>query len=381
MISKNKVVYFGIAFLPDKNALALRASSMAKLARELGYEPIIVGMDPSICAGTYQKSTLDGIDCYEIQYPTKTIEWIKSLVSTKALLKVFEDIGVDHIHSIIMADYRFFVMFQIWDFCKQNDIRFIADIMDWFVVNSYLNPKEWVRGIDSWLRVNILYPFLNRRICICHNFERKYRKRGKNVIIPMVQSESVDKIQYTPTDKITFAFAGQPGKGCCKEKIDWLIRAIYELKLCKKVVFEIAGITKEQFIIENPNMERFINDESIVFLGRISHSKCVEMISKADYSVLLRKKTRLSEYGFSTKISEAFLCGTPLLATDTSDTSIYVESGVNGFVCGCSYESVKDVLRQIIEISPEKYLQIRKNVSNENALSLNRYIDMFKEIL
>ena len=40
MISKNKVVYFGIAFLPDKNALALRASSMAKLARELGYEPI-----------------------------------------------------------------------------------------------------------------------------------------------------------------------------------------------------------------------------------------------------------------------------------------------------------------------------------------------------
>lgn len=108
MISKNKVVYFGIAFLPDKNALALRASSMAKLARELGYEPIIVGMDPSICAGTYQKSTLDGIDCYEIQYPTKTIEWIKSLVSTKALLKVFDDIGVDHIHSIIMADYRFF---------------------------------------------------------------------------------------------------------------------------------------------------------------------------------------------------------------------------------------------------------------------------------
>ena len=153
------------------------------------------------------------------------------------------------------------------------------------------------------------------------------------------------------------------------------------MKLCKKVVFEIAGITKEQFIIENPNMERFINDESIVFLGRISHSKCVEMMSKADYSVLLRKKTRLSEYGFSTKISEAFLCGTPLLATDTSDTSIYVESGVNGFVCGCSYESVKDVLRQIIEISPEKYLQIRKNVSNENALSLNRYIDMFKEIL
>ena len=94
-----------------------------------------------------------------------------------------------------------------------------------------------------------------------------------------------------------------------------------------------------------------------------------------------RERSRLNQYGFSTKISEALACGTPVLATETSDVASYVINDVNGYVCKPDYESLKQMIAYIASLPQEKLLQLKQNSKIHNPLVYMNYTEKLEEVL
>ncbi|MBQ8632500.1 MAG: glycosyltransferase [Lachnospiraceae bacterium] len=380
---RNIVVYFGIMFLPDKNALCQRAKSILKSAKELGYETVAIGVSDEVEVGTYRKQILGKEIYYEVCYPTNIYEWINHLTSSKEIIEIIREIGCEKVKSFIVADYRFIPTVQMNEFCKKEGINFVADIMDWFIPGNDI--ISLIKQIDTALRIHLIYPKIERKICICTNFAKKYKSTKYMQIIPGTVDINDSKWPVSSCrleeNFVNLIFAGQPGKKCKKEKIDWVIRAMYNVDTNRKLNLYLLGVEEGIFKKENPKLCKYIEKINIHFIGKVDHLKCIEMISNADFSLVVRAKNRLSEYGFSTKISEAFACGTAVLATDTSDVKLYVKNTINGFVCNSSYVGVECMIKQILKLSREEIRSMNEKVRENNKLIFSEYTELLRKVL
>lgn len=381
-MERNIVVYFGILFLPDKNALCQRMDCVLKSVEQIGYKTVVIGMNKELLPKVIKKKTGERV-CYEVGYPSNIIEWGRQFFSARDVLSVLQDIGKENIRSLIVADYRFFPMQECEKFCKKNSINFVIDIMDWFIPEMRLLslPKQ----LDNWLRINVLYPRAERKICICENFAKKYSDTKYVTVIPGtvdINDSKWKKLNYeSSNENIKLVFAGQAGKHCKKERLDWVIRAISEEKIRKKMSLYIIGISFSDFFKNNPNLKKYIKSCNIHFLGKMSHPECLKQIANSDFSLVIRKKNKLSEFGFSTKISESFACGTPVLATKTSDICKYVKDEVNGFVSEASYEEVKKMLLNIAGMDKNDIIAMRESVIKNNDLIYDRFTEQLRKVI
>lgn len=369
-----KIVYFGIIQFKYQNAMCQRVKGIKKIIEEIGYELIEIGVDEFADISSYAE--IDD-NVFAIKEPKTIKEWIKSCYDTKSISKIIEQYNCGDIEALIMADYRLIPMLKMKRYCDKNNIKFIVDIMDWFPLE--LSIKGIIKKIDNELRMKLFYPFLERRIYICTQYEKKWNKGEFSRVIPGVVFQKNELVNYTH-DKIQLVFAGRPEKKCKKEKINWLIKAINQGDNKNKFELYIAGITKLQFINENPEYEQYIS-ENIVFLGRLSHEKCVDLIRKSDFSVVIRPNNKLSNYGFSTKIGESFSYNIPVIATDTSDNNLYIKNNVNGYICDCDYLSLEKMVTEIGKLSNDEIFNLKKNIYENNPLFYNWYIKRLQDVL
>lgn len=373
------IVYFGIIQYESENAMCQRAEGIKRLISAIGYTPIIIGVSAHVRSGEWRKkSNL----IYEINLPNSTSEWIKSCVSSCSIKEVMCDIGIDNISALIMADYRFLPMKQMKTFCLKNDITFVVDIMDWFVSGKSLNSK--IKNFDNVLRMKKLYPNVDRKIYICSRYIQLLGMSEHTAIIPGIVDEGSAQdtrvISESKRDRIVLSFAGVPGVNCNKEKIDWVIKTISIGEWSNLFEFHIAGVSKQEFLEDNPDMGQYISD-NIIFYGRIKHDDCVELLQRSDFGVVIRPNNRLSNYGFSTKIGEAFANQIPILATDTSDNKKYVIEGKTGYVCDCTFESVKEMLDRVAQLSREEIEELKDNIRRHNPLTFLRFVEEFRKVI
>lgn len=384
---KNVVVYIGIMFLPDKNALCQRAFSILESVKDMQNQPVMIGFSNELKPGQIAQTKYDGIPCFELAYPQSTRDWLRSLYDTKDIITVLEKIGTSNIKAVILADYRFLASVKLKNYCDKKQVHFISDIMDWFSYRDIKSISEFAKIFDTWARIFFLYRFQERKICISKALYEMYKGSKKCVLIPGTIIPA-DKKWITSNVSLSghdlkIAFAGVPGKNCRKERVDWVIRAIGELNQQKKldIHFYIAGIDKQTFYEENSKLIDFSDLKNIHFLGRISHEECLELIKSSHLAVIPRERSRLNQYGFSTKISEALACGTPVLATETSDVASYVINDVNGYVCKPDYESLKQMIAYIASLPQEKLLQLKQNSKIHNPLVYMNYTEKLEEVL
>ena len=383
---KKNVVYFGVIFIEEKNALCQRAMAICKSAKSLGYTPILVGMSKSVSQKEFRKGRLsNGQIYYEIEYPNNTGEWIRSLFTAHDAIRVFDDIDPRSIKNIVVADYRFLPMCAIKRYCKRNNVDFTIDVQDWFMPRPIWSVKTWIKMLDNFCRLRILYPSVERKICISRGFATMYKKTSKLALLPGTTDPTEDKWnseQYKKNkEKIVLSFAGRPGKHCEKEKIDWVMRAIYELRDIKRIEFHVAGITKDEFLADNPGLKKYAEQDEIVFYGNLTHEECVNLIIKSDFTVLIRPNNKLSNYGFSTKISESFACGTPIIATTTSDIREYIVDMRNGLVTECNYQSVKNALKKICALKSADIEEMHIYTKLNNPLAFSCFDEELRKVL
>jgi glycosyltransferase involved in cell wall biosynthesis len=141
-----------------------------------------------------------------------------------------------------------------------------------------------------------------------------------------------------------------------------MIRGVLLLRGCRrKVELHLVGVTEDD--------ARRLSDCSLAPLeggsakvichGRVAHTEVPAMLSRADFSVLLRPDKKYAHAGFATKVVESLSAGTPAIVNATSDIAEYVRDGREGFIVpGDSPEALAATLTLADKLSDERVLDM-----------------------
>ena len=368
---RDKIVYFGIIQYENNNAMCRHANGIKKLIEANGYKSVTIGVSTNVKSNFYKKVSSD---LYLINDPERMVERVWQYFSTHEIITILNDIGLQTIKAFIMADFRFFPMKKMKKFCENNEIYFIVNVMDKFQVNKGL--ISIIKKLDSDLRMRFFYQNVERRIYICSAYYKDLGKGKHTDVIPGVTWE-YSKKRPKPNEKIEMVFLGQPGKRCEKEKLDWVIKAIYGIE---KIHLSLAGFSKSEFLKYNSELEKYIGD-NVIFLDRITKEECLELLEKSDFSLVVRPDSILSHYGFSTKIGEAFSCGTLIISTRTSDNEKYIINGKNGFISECNYDSFKQTIDIIKDLTKDDIQEMKSRSEVFRVLDYNKFSSKFKKVV
>lgn len=386
---RRTILYIDAMIMPNGNAAAQRASAICQSLIDLGYQPVVVGLDNDLSDNIKvidTKKTWNGIDCYAVAYPKTVKQWINRMVTIKPFIEVMKNYGIENIIGLIAMDYESISLLRLKKYCKKYDIKLIVDSVEWYGKSHLKFPKNIVKNFDTTIRMKFIYPKMENMICISRYLFNYYSQSVKNIcmipgtIIP--NNPKWNLIEYKENEELTLSYAGNPGDLFQKERLDWLIRAIYEMNLkginCKLLA---CGFDKK-IIIKNfkdiSNTKIFKN--KIHCYGLLSHNECLEIVAKSDFSVIIRENSRVTNAGFPTKLSESLGCKTPVITTKTSNIDEYIEEGQNGFfIEDFSYESLKETLIKVSYLTTQEKMRMHQTLKNN--LIYSQFTDEIKKII
>lgn len=362
-MSKGTILYVGGFELPDKNAAAHRVLSNGKILKELGYKVVFIGVDKNLNSNSKVLSTsntIQGFECWSISYPKNYREWVKYITSIEGFSRVSRE--YNNVELIIAYNYPALALMNLKRFSVKNNIKLIGDCTEWYSTKGANVAYKLLKGTDSFLRMRILQKRLDGLIVISKYLEDYYKNCENVVRIPPLVDKSEEKWicnsdAYSPyslnENRLKLIYLGSTGKN--KDKINYIIDALWELRDYNNYVIDIVGLRKEQFIKYYPEYRKKVEDmnKSVFFSGRISHEESLSRLKNADYSIFIRDKSRLTLAGFPTKFVESISCSTPVITNDSSDISEYFENDSNGFL--------------ITDFSTEKLVEVLKTIVNKDA--------------
>lgn len=389
--TRDTVVIFGPFVLPDKNAAAQQAIGRAMLFQQCGYQVVLVGKDPQVGALDLSEGLkVNGFVSYRLNYPNSTRQWMRELYQIKDYCSILEKVGMESVFAIVDMDIAFLAKSRLRKLAGKNGIRYIVDTMDWIPKSERSFPSNLVKDLDTWVRMKRQNVKAGNVICVSRFLDDYYRQRGCNciqlgVLIDKRGEKWKSSFTYQPNKPLRLVYAGSPGSIGYKERIDWVVKAVCELgEEGIGLAFQILGITREQFLKHCPEFqdrEFFMNH--IVFEGRVPHEDCLQAVRAADFSVLIRENKFEMNAGFPTKLAESLACGTPVMATDTSNILDFIGQGeeIGVVPSRISYDCTKETLRRICGFSQERLREMHQNCLNFSKLDCNQYVAQFEAFL
>lgn len=387
------VIYLGSMQFPDKTAGALRAFSIAKSLREIGYKAVLIGLDSKMNKLTpvlESKVIYEGFDCYSLPLPKSVREWAHHMHSIKEFKVIMNAYGFNSIRAVIAMEYEAIALWKLSKFCDKIGVKLIADAEEWYEKSKHPFPMNIFKDFDTTFRMHYVYPKkIQSMICISRFFYEYYSDNvEERVHIPGTIDSNSPKWHnlphYSPNDIFTIGYAGFSDRKMRKERIDILVKAVCRLneqgKPCK---LRLAGVKKsviEEYVPEITKQSAYHN--RIEFIGVVSHIECLEMIATSDFSAIIREDKRVTRAGFPTKLSESLGCGTPVITTPSSNVSDYVINGKNGFVTrGFDLESLTEAIEVAMELNTEHLIEMHQRTKEQNPLTYDKFNHHLSKIL
>ena len=352
--NKGTVLYVGGFELPDKNAAAHRVLNNAKILRELGYNIVFCGVDREISASARSSEIISGFESYPVPYPKSRKQWLKQMLNIgqySYLINKFSDIRIVICYNLHAAPLA-----KLIRLCRRNNIKIVADCTEWYENKFSFNPVKLIKCIDTFLCMRVFQKKCDGMIAISNYLAEYYKKSVKSImVLPPLVDLSDEKFAFqtpkTENDIPTFVYSGSPSAS--KESLGDVVKCFDNITdLDYRLI--IVGVTAEQFSA----MYGFSpKSNKIEFRGRVPHKEALNAVRQSDYAIIIRPRTRVTMAGFPTKFAEAISVGTAVIANDTSDLSLYLKDGKNGYLA--DEKNLEHSLRDILA-DP-----ISKNVSKE----------------
>ncbi|WP_170140683.1 glycosyltransferase [Oceanobacillus arenosus] len=393
-MSKGTIIYIGGFELPDKNAAAHRVMSNAKLLRKLGYSIVFIGIDKDINTSKNIINTrqeIEGFTSYQVPYPRSNKQWFNHLVSIDHFLKVVE--MYNNIEAVICYNYQSLAFEKIRKYCRKNKIKIISDCTEWYGKSEGNIAFRILKYFDTALRMKIINNRVDSLIVVSKYLRNYYKNKPAIVIPTIVSRKKQSKSKYIENEVTKLIYAGVPfrlGKrlkkrNSAKDRLDIAIKLLYQsYKKGIKFRFDIYGITKKQYIEVLPE-DTFIIEKMenyIFFHGRRTNREVQNIISNADFSILIRDENRTTMAGFPTKFAESISLGVPVITTKTSDLVDYLVEGKNGFFIDIKKENRdEDIFFKILSIDKESKREMKEYCLKEKTFDPENWIDDFRYIL
>lgn len=394
------IVYIGDFDLRNENVQAHLVKNNGKILNMLGYHVEYIGINRQESSfetvSSLSPVQLAGGACY-LELP--------DTLSATGMFKVAKicKIIVDRLHALKKTyDLSYVITYQsptyavalkqIASWCKKNDVRYIVNCAD-LPTFDLQSPIRKIVMKSNWSymhRINRKYA--DGVIAVSHFIADFYKKTGRaSVVIPPLFDDVTDPSVARSNERATFIYAGTPFKVTgreaspdgMKDRLDKVIDLFVELsKRGADYVFDIVGISKEEYLTGVPRHAEFLLQESrIVFWGRKSHTQTLAMIAKADFSINYRDENLMTKAGFSTKIVESVSLGTPVVINSISDTFLYLQDGRDAFMLSgnCERDVVK--LEALCSLNQAERMDLRQRLLNKKIFHVESYLKTMSSFL
>jgi glycosyltransferase involved in cell wall biosynthesis len=387
------ILYTGAFRFPIGDAAAARVLNNAKILRELGYDVVFISFggeareEDKQSDGQYYYHGFRYILSNDIDLPRTNIikRIIRFVFSGRNALKIINN-DLHNVHAIIAYQPSSYFTKKLLAICKNDSIQLITDLTEWYSPNEFpggaFAPPAW---LNEW-NMRVTQKRVKSKIIISSFLNHFYHDSNNAVLPPLTDSKedkwNVYKEVMTKFDGVRIIYAGTPGKKDALEKM--LDAVIHCLNNGLKLQFIVLGVKKEE-ISHYKNSKEITNfSENIILCGRVPQTEIPSYYYVSDFSLLIREHNRKNKAGFPTKFVESNTAGCPVIVNDTSDVSIFVENGVNGFLIpDFSLMKIIATLVKVAQLPPETIASMKIS-TKEKALKnfdFRTYIEEIKKII
>ncbi len=252
--------------------------------------------------------------------------------------------------------------------------------------------KYSVSFLSEKIKINYLKHSLNERlakyydglICISTNIQKYYSKyNSRSILIPILSDlRDVDPNYLMKYDGLVFNIGFAGSISIKKENFNIFFDALSKvIKKDYNIVLNLYGSVSNDELNElNELLEQKNITKNVIYHGKVRQNEIVDILKQQQLLVLPRRETLQNKYGFSTKLSEYIVSGTPVLLTDVSDNLKYLKDGKDVIVVDA--ENSDDFALRIMQLI-DNYNEIAPILSKNAIKSAKIYFDymLYKEKL
>ena len=303
---------------------------------------------------------------------TASMEWLaEEIFGLKLKRLVVRTINEKQPELVVFYGYtseKFFIKY-----CKRKKIKFIVDRTDWF------EPDDAENRLNYYLTKYIANRCVEKHdfnadgvISISRYFAEHYENGGQKTIWlpPLIQKSEDKRNCYTQGAALKLVYAGSLGgtKDIVMPVIDLLIHKYNSERI--RLELHLVGISEKQLNQEYGHSDW--NAFGIIAHGQVPHREAEDIVSKSDFSLLLRHNKRYAKAGFSTKFAESLMNYVPVICTAVGGADSIIENGIQGFLLtDNSNEEICRVVDQLLALSQK---EIEAMQYNAHLLAM-RYFD------
>lgn len=389
----NKILYITRGGLP-KDAPSIRVERIAKLLQKIGYDVTVMSSNsheeqvPIAYNVNDDYRIMDNGLLYLFEYRKERksyhryFEFYELLFARKLYNRVVRFCKKNKPDSIVLYNDLYFLTRRLFRFCKKNKIKLYADVTEWYEQKSKDSPLP-VRLVPVLVnkRITNLDQNLDGIIAISPYLYDFYTKISSNVIFVPPLMPIKEWCQFTVNNCRTLAYAGSPGE---KDVLLPLLDALMFVNADDiKVCLNIVGLSEKD--IRQSWKDVPLLEYGIKAYGRLPHNDTLDVVSRADFGVLLRHNLRYAKAGFSTKFAECMSMGVPMICNIVGGCDSLIVNGKDGILLeDFNKETLIDTLKSIALLTDHQILSMKNNAFNKAKFLFNAdsyhdgFIQLFK---
>jgi glycosyltransferase involved in cell wall biosynthesis len=384
---RDTILYIGGFRLPDVTASAQRATENANLFRQLGFRVVLAGkLDPQrdgIDNHQLWRMDIDGNEAFDIRHPGDG-QFRSYEQYVDSIERICHLIGSERIAAIVAYNYPTVALWKMIRFARSQSIVPVAECTERYGWEGAGVLRNIRRIFYSELRVRYLARYTKNVIC-ASSFGCRLYSHCNTLRLPFVVDTTAAKWSSTKRsdsrDHKSFVYAGSPGMKMSKDSLDVVVEAMSLVSAKRSLTFRVVGMDRAQFLTQSPHSAEYVQQlgTSIEFLGRLSHLGTIECVKNADFFVFLRPQNRTSQFGFPTKLVEAFCCGTPVITNRTSDIGDYIQDDVNGYlVAGNDGRVFSSVIERAVGLASGRHSEMKRHCRENNPFRTEAFVSEAK---
>ncbi len=352
---KGRFLYIGSFQLPDKNAAAQRVLGIAKLLKILDYDVVFLDLNKECQIFNGIPHDTYGFETYSQPYPSGLRQWLKHALKPMYVQDVLRK--YDDWKGVIAYNYPGIALYRLTSLCHRQNLKVLADCTEWYAPD-FANMHRMAVTMDSTLRMRWAQKKVDGVIAISSFLAKYYQPYTKVITLPPlvdIEDEKWERLEEVKTDdRIKLYYVGSPGGNLEKDRLDIVIKALYQCSSSDKLVFHVVGITEDQLLDAFPECQSIVNglkiQNSLIFHGRLPHQEAINLLKNADYSIFLRYPSRMTMAGFPTKFVESIACGVPVITNDTSDLKKYFICNKNGIQIEMNNNKLSETFKSLLKL-------------------------------
>lgn len=262
---------------------------------------------------------------------------------------------------------------------RRSGARLIVDVTELYGFEEMFSSFSAFRTrISGWLGVFPGIPLLASAIAVpSRRFQRLFRFFGRSAqLLPPFFGEIALHQEPASSGVLKLAYAGSPSN---KEQMGLIFRALADLPLHDRtaVHFQLVGLGSDDIvaIAREHGVAGLLSraDIRMEARGRTTVDTARSIISDADFGIVIRRQSLRVNFGFPSKVAEAFRLGTPVISNFYSDIALYLRDAVNGLALReDSPEALRQILLRCLAMTHIEKQSMRQNASQTGSEMFSR---------